>query len=64
MHCDWLQKVTSYEAMCQGLRETACKETFSKSEISQMSHTSLTSCYPLALFVVCCAGHGAIYMTS
>ena len=24
MHCDWLQKVTGHEAMCQGLRETAC----------------------------------------
>ena len=25
MHCDWLQKATGHEAMCQGLRETACK---------------------------------------
>ena len=25
MHCDWLKKVTGHEAMCQGLRETACK---------------------------------------
>ena len=25
MHCDWLQKVTGHETMCQGLRETACQ---------------------------------------
>ena len=25
MPCDWLQKVTGHEAMCQGLRETACQ---------------------------------------
>ena len=25
MYCNWLQHVTGHEAMCQGLRETACE---------------------------------------
>ena len=38
MHCDWLKKVTGHEAMCQGLRETACKSTSQVSRVRQVLH--------------------------
>ena len=46
MHCDWLKKVTGHEAMCQGLRETACKGLFTvvegKKRIALSSMVTLT----------------------
>ena len=39
MHCDLLKKVTGHEAMCQGLRETACKYEINILQITNIEHT-------------------------